>query len=112
MTGCHGARRAAGATHFADRRTSGPSAWKWGPSYVASTTTEAQHQRLLTLLRVRPRHTHELRSVGISHPAGRVRELIRRGYEISSARVTSVDGDGYTHVGVALYSLLSEPAES
>jgi hypothetical protein len=74
-----------------------------------STATEAQIQRLLTMLRLAPRHTHELRRSGISHPAGRVLDLIKRGYHIEAGRVTTVDGDGFRHVGVALYSLISEP---
>lgn len=74
-----------------------------------STATEAQIQRLLALLRQGPRHTHELRCMGISHPAGRVLDLLKRGYHVASDRVTTVDGDGFTHVGVARYSLISEP---
>ena len=76
-----------------------------------STATEAQLDRLLILLRLRPHHTHELRSKGISHPAGRVLNLIERGCVIDSDRITSVDSDGFQHVGVALYTLVSEPVE-
>lgn len=75
-----------------------------------STATEAQIFRLLDCLRLRPHHTHELRMLGISHPAGRIRDLIEAGYTIASARITTVDSDGYIHVGVASYELLSEPA--
>ena len=74
-----------------------------------STATEAQIERLIALLRHAPRHTHELRCMGISHPAGRVLDLVKRGYHVASDRVTTVDGDGFTHVGVARYSLISEP---
>jgi hypothetical protein len=74
-----------------------------------STASEAQLDRLLMLLRLRPHHTHELRSKGISHPAGRVLNLIKRGYLIGSGRIATVDSDGFEHVGVALYSLVSEP---
>ena len=81
-----------------------------GKKYSArSTATEAQIERLLLMLRSRPRHTHELRKNGISHPAGRVKDLEYRGYVIGSDRITTIDSDGYSHVGVALYSLISEP---
>ena len=76
---------------------------------AASTATEAQIQRMTAMLRHAPRNTHELRRHGISHPAGRVQDLLQRGFVIASDRITTVDGDGYPHVGVALYSLLAEP---
>jgi hypothetical protein len=74
-----------------------------------STKTEAQIERLLEMLRTNPRHTHELRKAGISHPAGRVKDLIGRGYCIDSCRINTVDSDGFIHVRVALYELISEP---
>lgn len=70
-----------------------------------STATQAQVERLLKLLKVRPRHTHELRRHGISHPAARVLDLKRRGFVIGVSRVNTVDSDSFTHVRVALYSL-------
>lgn len=74
-----------------------------------STATEAQICRLLDCLRLRPHHTHELRRLGISHPAGRIGDLLERGYTLTSSRITTVDSDGYMHVRAALYELLSEP---
>lgn len=74
-----------------------------------STSTEAQIQRLLELSILRPHHTHELRKVGISHPAGHIRDLGKRGYVFDSTRITTIDSDGYAHRGVALYSLVSVP---
>lgn len=74
-----------------------------------STATAAQIARLVERLRIRPHHTHELRKLGISHPAGRVKDLVNDGYMISSGRINTVDSDGFTHVGVALYDLISEP---
>lgn len=68
--------------------------------------------RTRDLLRVRARHTYELRRHGISHPAARVLDLIKRGYVIASNRITTVDGDGFRHVNVALYSLTGEPKEA
>ena len=76
------------------------------------TATEAQMQRLVKLLKHRPHHTYELRSKGISHPAGRVKNLIQRGYLIVSDRITTTDSDGFTHVNVALYTLIGEPEAS
>lgn len=74
-----------------------------------STATEVQIQKLIALLKRRPCHTHELRMFGISHPAGRVFDLVKRGYRLQTDRVTTVDSDGFRHVGVALYSLIAEP---
>lgn len=74
-----------------------------------STSTEAQIARLLHFIRRRSRSTYDLRSQGISHPAARVKDLMRRGYVIASDRITSVDSDGFTHQRVALYSLVAEP---
>ncbi len=73
-----------------------------------STATEAQIQRLLDLLRTGSRHTHERRRQGISHPAGRVQDLEGRGFVIDSDRTTTVDGDGFIHSRVAIYTLISE----
>ena len=81
------------------------------PLYFApeSSATEAQIQRLLDHLRRRPCHTHELRRGGISHPAGRVQDLIKRGHTIATSRVATLDSDGFTHHAVALYTLVAEP---
>lgn len=61
------------------------------------------------MLRLRSHHTYELRKCGISHPAGRVQNLLADGFVISSNRINTVDSDGFLHTGVALYSLISEP---
>jgi hypothetical protein len=74
-----------------------------------STSKEAQIQRLLACLTMRPHHTHELRMLGISRSAGRILDLKKRGYDITTDRITTVDSDGYTHGGVALYTLISVP---
>ena len=75
-----------------------------------SSQTKAQIVRLVEMLRGHPCHTFELRQRGICHPAGRVKDLAMLGYEVSSSRINTVDADGYTHAGVALYGLISEPA--
>jgi hypothetical protein len=77
-----------------------------------STATIAQINKLRGLLQLRPHHTYELRKQGISHPAGRVNDLEDMGCVIDSARISTVDSDGFLHVGVALYSLISEPSAS
>ena len=76
---------------------------------LKASATEAQLKRLVEQLRHGSRHTHELRRVGIPHPAGRVQNLIKRGYDISSSRITTVDSGGFSHAGVALYSLIAKP---
>lgn len=74
-----------------------------------STATAAQIERLVEMLRIRNRHTHELRKSGISHPAGRINDLKKCGYIFDKQLINTVDSDGFTHVNVALYSLISEP---
>lgn len=77
--------------------------------HTRSTSTWAQQLRVLVELRKGDCNTYQLRQRGISHPAGRVRELNSRGFLITKALITTVDADGYTHSGVALYSLVYEP---
>ena len=76
---------------------------------AVSTANQAQMRRLVQVTRQRPHHTHELRQLGISHPAGRVYDLEKRGYTFTSNRIITVDSDGYEHRGVALYALVCEP---
>ncbi|MBK1685528.1 helix-turn-helix domain-containing protein [Rhodoferax fermentans] len=75
-----------------------------------ATDTAAQFARLISLTKTRPHHTYELRRAGISHPAGRVNDLIRDGYVFDVDRITTVDGDGFSHNNVALYTLVSIPS--
>ena len=75
-----------------------------------STSTAAQLTKALELLRRRQHHTYEFRARGISHPAARVKDLIARGYVITSSRITTVDAEAFEHRNVALYELVSEPA--
>lgn len=77
-----------------------------------STATAVQLRVLPDLLKRRAHHTIELRRAGIHHPAGRVQDLLKRGYVIVSSRISAVDAEGRTHKGVALYSLISEPKEA
>lgn len=74
-----------------------------------STATAAQLKKALELLRIRQRHTYEFRACGISHPAARVKDLVARGFVITSSRITTVDAEAFEHRNVALYELVSEP---
>lgn len=76
-----------------------------------STATEAQYERLLQLLRLRPHNTMELRRAGIMMPAARIKELNDRyDYSIDTIdRINLTDEWGFPHSGVAIYSLISEP---
>ncbi|MFC7411584.1 helix-turn-helix domain-containing protein [Hydrogenophaga atypica] len=76
---------------------------------VHALDTEAQVQLLLAMLLLANRGTYELRAAGISHPAGRVRELRRRGFVIETHLVAAVDSDSFVHQRVAYYELVSEP---
>lgn len=70
-----------------------------------STATAAQHARILRLLMHRPHNTEELQQAGIFRVSARIRELRRQGHDIITARIQLTDRDGFTHYGVALYSL-------
>jgi len=63
----------------------------------------------LELLRRRPVDTFELRRMGMASPAARIQDLEAMGCVIDSARIVAVDSDGFSHYGVALYTLVSEP---
>lgn len=73
--------------------------------------TEIQLEKLIASTKSGNRNTYELRALGISHPAGRIADLEKRGYVYGSTRITTVDGDGFAHNNVALYELLSYPVE-
>lgn len=75
-----------------------------------STAADAQRQRALEALRLRPHTSYDLRRLGIYQAPARIKELRDRfGYGISTDPVVIVDRDGYRHARVALYTLLSEP---
>ena len=76
-----------------------------------STTAQAQCERLLELLRLRPQNSHELARNGLYHSPARVRELRKRGYDIETQRVNIIDQWGYQHCRVALYKLISAPEQ-
>lgn len=79
---------------------------------VHALDNEAQIALSLKMLRVAKRSTYEMRAAGISHPAGRVRELRGRGFVIQTHLVTAVDSDSFIHQRVAYYALVSEPTKA
>ena len=75
-----------------------------------STGTDAQRERIIEALRLRPHTSYDLRRLGIYQAPARVKELRDRfGYGITTDPVVIVDRDGYRHARVALYTLISEP---
>lgn len=73
-----------------------------------STSTEAQRAKLLALLRLGPQTTYSLRKHGLAQCAARVWDLRAAGHIINTERVTAIDSDGFTHVGVARYTLIQD----
>jgi len=73
-----------------------------------STSTEAQRAKLLALLRLGPQTTYSLRRNGLAQCAARVWELRKEGHVITTESVTAIDSDGFSHVRVARYRLVSE----
>jgi len=71
-----------------------------------STATKAQRDRILCALKRRPHTSYELRLIGCYQAPTRIKELRDDlGHRIETTRVTVVDNEGYSHRGVALYSL-------
>jgi hypothetical protein len=71
-----------------------------------SAATEAQRDRILSALMRRPQTSYDLRLIGCYQAPTRIKELRDDlGHCIETTRVTVVDNEGYTHRGVALYSL-------
>ncbi|WP_326537024.1 helix-turn-helix domain-containing protein [Pseudorhodoferax sp.] len=78
--------------------------------YSKSPSSEAQRQRILAALLVRPQTSYDLRRLGCYQAPARIKELRDRfGYVIETTRVTLWDRDGYPHPRAALYSLISAP---
>ena len=63
-----------------------------------STGTDAQRERIIEALRLRPHTSYDLRRLGIYQAPARVKELRDRfGYSITTDPVVIVDRDGYRH---------------
>ena len=61
-----------------------------------STGTDAQRERIVEALRLRPHTSYDLRRLGIYQAPARVKELRDRfGYGITTDPVVIVDRDGY-----------------
>jgi len=69
-----------------------------------STTTAAQRLAILQRLKYGPITTLQARDMGIMHPAQRVLELKKQGYEITTEWATEYCSGGVLH-RVARYSL-------
>lgn len=84
------------------------------PERDASISTSILDQRMLILqaLRAGPKTTYELRCGGSFQSPTRIFELRETGYNIQTTRVSVTDRDGFTHVRVARYELIAEPAGS
>lgn len=76
----------------------------------ASTSGEAQRQRIIAALRVSPQSSYDLRRMGCYQAPARINELRRKGYIITTDRITITDRDGYQHSGCALYTLEGVPS--
>lgn len=75
-----------------------------------STATEVQRARIVAMLRTGEQNTFDFRRAGIMQSGTRIFELRAMGYSIVTvARQTLYDADGYRHIGVAVYALVSEP---
>ncbi|WP_313297383.1 helix-turn-helix domain-containing protein [Diaphorobacter sp.] len=77
-----------------------------------SSATREQYKRVIEALRIRPQTSYDLRRLGVYQAPARIKELRDRfNFVISTDPVVIVDRDGYRHARVALYTLMSEPAE-
>ena len=76
-----------------------------------STATQAQYQRIVTMLRTSTRSTFDFRKAGIMAPAARIKELNERhGYYIPTVALRNLwDDEGFMHPRVAIYELIDEP---
>jgi hypothetical protein len=76
-----------------------------------STTTEAQYERVLAMLRTGPKNTMELRRAGVMMPAARVKEMNEKlGYNIPRIDLVDLwDEWGFKHSRIAVYALHAEP---
>lgn len=69
------------------------------------TSCEAQRGRILKALELRPHSSYELRKMGCYQAPTRIIELRRKGFNITTERISIWDDEGYRHDGIALYTL-------
>lgn len=112
MTGCKsGAEKTKAVTPYQENTASEKTLQTQSSSAILkskSTSTEAQHAKLLELLRQGPQTTYSLRKHGIPQCAARIFHLRAVGHVITTEKVTAIDSDGFTHVRVARYTLIKE----
>lgn len=71
-----------------------------------STSTEAQHQRIISALREGPKTSYDLRRLGCYQAPARVKELRDKfNFNIEAELVTLYDHEGYMHPRAARYHL-------
>jgi len=77
----------------------------------AATATSAQYLRIAKMLKTGTKSTFDFRRNGIIHPSGRIKEMRERyGFNIQRIALRNlIDADGYEHVGIAIYRLISAP---
>ena len=76
-----------------------------------STATQAQHERIVKMLRISTRSTFDFRKDGIMAPAARIKELNEKhGFRIIRIALRDLwDDEGFMHPRVAIYALIDEP---
>lgn len=74
-----------------------------------STSTDAQHKRIVEALREGPKTTDDLRALGVYQVSARIFGLRAVGFEIHTELFTAEAADSYVHNRMARYSLMSEP---
>jgi hypothetical protein len=74
-----------------------------------STATEAQERRIIEALRAASQTADELRALGCIQAPARIWGLRKRGYVINTTLFDGVGADGFWHLRMARYTLISEP---
>ena len=76
-----------------------------------STATEAQYDRIVTMLRTGTKSTFDFRKLGIMSPASRIKEMNDKlGYYIPTIDLRDLyDEEGFLHKRVGVYELIDEP---
>ena len=74
-----------------------------------STATEAQELRIVEALRTGPKTADQLRALGCIQAPSRIFGLRKRGFVVRTDLWDGVGADGYWHLRMARYTLVSEP---
>lgn len=82
-------------------------------SSLKSTAKEAQRERIIEALKLRPQSSYDLRRLGIYQAPARIKELRDKfGFTITTSLIPVVDRDGYLHPRCALYTLIAPTKEA